>query len=78
MRETKAVLVSIKLNLRMAAIFCIDQAHTENKVEHHSGIKGHETGENEYKKYCSNRGEGFYLVEKVIVGCDCTLLNGGR
>ena len=68
MCETKAVVVSISLNVLVAANFCIHQAHTENKVGHHSKIKSQGPCENEYKKYCLNGGECYYVVDENIVG----------
>ena len=50
MCETKAVVVSISLILLVAAIFCIYQAHTENKVGHHCKIKSQAPCENGYRK----------------------------
>ena len=78
MCETKAVVVSISLILLVAASFCIYQAYTENKVGHHSKIKSQVHRENEYKKYCLNGGECYYLVDEDIVGCNCTWLYGGK
>ena len=78
MYETKAVVVSISLILLVAASFCIYQAHTENKVGHHSKIKRKRPCENEYKKYCSNDGDCYYLVDEENVGCNCTWLRGGE
>ena len=78
MCETKAVVVSISLILLVAASFCINQAHTENKVGHHSKIKSQGPYENEYKKYCLNGGECYHLVEEDIVDCYCTWLYGGK
>ena len=72
MCETKAVIVSISLILIVAASFCIYQAQTENKVGHHSKIKSQGSCENEYKKYCLNGSEGYYLVDEDIVACNCT------
>ena len=72
MCETKAVVVSISLILLVAASICIYQAQTENKVGHHSKIKSQGPCEKEYKKCCSNGGESYYLVDKDIVGCNCT------
>ena len=77
MCDTKAVLVSLSLFLMRAASFCIYRAHTENKVGHHSKVKSQCSCENEYKKYCLNVGEGFYLIDEDIVGCNCTWLYGG-
>ena len=54
MCETKAVVVSISLNLLVAASFCIYQAQTENKMGQHSKIKSQGPCGNEYKKYCLN------------------------
>ena len=50
--------------------------HTENKVGHHSKIKSQGPCENEYKKYCLNDGECYYLVGEDTVGC--TWLYGGK
>ena len=78
MCEIKAVVVSISLILLVAASFCIYQTHTENKVGYHSKIKGQGPCENEYKKYCLNGGDCYFLVDKDIVGCNCTWLYGGK
>ena len=78
MCETKAVVVSISINFLVAAIFCKYQAHTENKVGHHSKIKSQGPCENEYKKYCLNGGESHYLVVEYNVGCNCAWLYGGK
>ena len=78
MCETRAVGVSISVVLLVAAIFCMYQAHTENKMGHHSETKSQGPCENEYKKYCLNGGECSYLVEEDIVGCDCTWLYRGN
>ena len=47
MCETKAVVVSISNFLLIAASICIYQAHTENKVGHHSKLKNQGPCENE-------------------------------
>ena len=78
MCETKAVAVSISLILLVAASFFIYQAHTENKLGHHSKIKSQNPFENEYKKYCLNVGGCYYLVDEDIVDCNCTWLYGGK
>ena len=78
MCETKAVVVSTSLFLLDAASFCIYQVQTENKVGHHSEIKFQGPCENEYKKYCLNGGECYYLVDEDIVGCNGTWLYGGK
>ena len=61
MCEKKAVVRSMSLILLVAASFCIYQAHTENKVGHHSKIKSQGPSENEYKKYCLNGGECYAI-----------------
>ena len=78
MFETKAVVVSILIILLVAASFCIYQAQTENKVGHHGEIKSESPCEKEYKKYCLNGGECYYLVDKNIVGCNCTWIYEGK
>ena len=78
MCETKAVVVSISIILLVTASFYIYQAQTKNKVGHHSKIKSQGPCENEYKKYCLNGGECYYLVDEDIVGCNCTWLYGGK
>ena len=78
MCETKAVVISISIFLLVAANFCIYQAHAENKVGHHSKFKSQGPCRNEYKKYCLNGGDCYYLVEEDIVGCNCTWLFGGK
>ena len=78
MCETKAVVVSVSIILLVGASFCINPAHTENKVGHHSEIKSQGPSENEYKQYCLNGGECYYVVDEKIVGCNCTWLNGGK
>ena len=74
MFEKKAVVVSISLILLVAAIFCIYQAETENKVGQNNKIKSQGPCENEYKKYCLNGGKCYYLVDEDFVGCNCTWL----
>ena len=76
MCETKAVLVPTLL--LVAASFCIYQPHTENKVGHHSEIKSESPCEKEYKKYCLNGGERYYLDDEDAVSCICTWLYGGK
>ena len=78
MCEIKAVVLSISLILLVAACFCIYQAHTENKMGHHSKIKSQGPCENDYKRYCLNGGECYYVVDEDIVGCNCTWLYGGK
>ena len=78
MCEIKAIVVSISIILVVAASFCIYQAETENKVGHYSKIKSQGPCENQYKKYCLNGGECYYLVDEDIVGSNCTGLYGGK
>ena len=78
MCETKAVVVLLSIIFLVLASFCIYQAHTENKVEHHSKIKSQAPCENEYKKSCLNGGDCFCLVDEDIVGCNCTWVYGGK
>ena len=78
MCEKKAVLVSITKILLVVAGFVMYQAYTENKVGHHSRIESQGRCENEYKKYCLNGGECFYLVDENNLGCNCTWLYGGK
>ena len=78
MCETKAVVISISLYLLVAAKSCACQAHTENKVGHHSKIKSQGPCENEDKKYCLNGGDCYYLVDEDIVGCNFTWLYRGK
>ena len=72
MCDTKTVVVSISIFLLVAANFCIYQAHTGNKVGHHRKTKSQGPCENEYKKYCLNGGECYYLVDEDNAGCNCT------
>ena len=76
--QTKTVLISVSSILLAAASFCIYQAHTRNKVGHHNETKSQGPCENEYKKYCLNGGECYYLVDEDIVGCIFKWLCGGN
>ena len=78
MCEAKAVVVLISIILQVVASFCKYQAHTEYKLEHHSKIKVQDPCGNEFKNYCLNGGEWFYLVDEHIVGCNFTRLCGGK
>ena len=73
MSEIKTVLIVAAL-LLAAAGFCIYQVNP--KVGHHSEIKSENPGEKEYKKYCLNGGECFYLGDEDIVACNYTWLYG--
>ena len=56
--------------------FCIYQVNP--KVGRHSKIKCESHCEKEYKKYCLNGFERYYVVDKDIVSCNCTWLYGGN
>ena len=72
----------IKIDIIVAALllaatgFFIFQV--KPKVGHHSEIKSERPWEKEYKKYCLNGGQCFYLVDEVIVACNCTWMYGGK
>ena len=48
------------------------------QVGHHSKMEIQGPCENDYKKYCLNGGECCYLIDDIIVGCNCTWLYGGK
>ena len=75
MCEIKTVLIVAALLLTVTG-FCIYQ--TKSKVELHSEIKSEGPCEKEYKEYCLNAGECFYLVDEDIVACNCTWMYGGK
>ena len=77
MCENKTVLI-VAVLLLAAASFYTYQENSEKKVGHHSEIKSEGPCEKDYKKYCLNGGEGYYLVDEVIVACKCTWLYGGK
>ena len=77
MCEIKTVL-TVSALLLAATGFCIYQVNSEKKVGHHREIKSEIPSEKEYKKYCSNGGECYYLVDEDIVACNCTWLYGGK
>ena len=77
MCEIKTVFFVAAL-LLAATGFCICQVNLGKKVGHHSEIKSESPCEKEYKKYCLNGGEGFYLIEENIGGCNCTWFYGGK
>ena len=77
MCEIKIVLI-VAVLLIAAAGFCTYQVKSEKKVGHHSEIKSEGPCEKEYKKYCLNGGECFYLVDEDIVACNCTWMYGGK
>ena len=77
MCEIKILLIVAAL-LSVAMGFSIYQLKSEKKVGHHSEIKSESPCEKEYKKYCLNGGECYYLDDEDIVGCNCTFLYGGK
>ena len=77
MCEIKTVLTVAAL-LLAATGFCIYQVNSEKKLGHHCEIKSESPYEKDYKKYCLNGGECYYLVDEYNVRCNCTRLNGGK
>ena len=77
MCEIKTVLIVAALLITVTG-FCIYQTKTEKKVGHQSEIKSEGPCEKEYKKYCLNGGECFYLVDEDFVACNCTWMYGGK
>ena len=75
MCEIKTALVVAAL-LLAATGFRIYQVNP--RVEHHSEIKSEGPCEKEYKEYCLNGGDCYYLVGEDFVTCNCTLLYGGE
>ena len=71
MCENKIVLFVAAL-LLAANGFCIYQVTSEKKEGQYSEIKSESPREKEYTKFCLNGGECYYLVDKVIVACNCT------
>ena len=78
MREMKTVLVPVFLILLVTASFGMYWVYPEEKVGQYSEIKSQNLCENEYKKYCLNGGECYYLIDENIVGCNCTWFCGGK
>ena len=67
MCEIKSVLF-VAVSLLAVTGFCMYQVKSEKKVGHHSDIKSESPCEKEYKKYCLNGGECYYLNDEYIVG----------
>ena len=59
-------------------VFCIYQLKSEKKVAHNSENKTESPCEKEYKNFCLDGGECYYLVDEDIIGCSCTWLFGGK
>ena len=68
----KTVLVSVCIFLLVKASFGMYWVYPEKKVGQYSEIKNQNSCENEYKKYCLNGGECYYLIDEDILGCNCT------
>ena len=77
MCEIKTVSI-VAVLLLVAAGFYTYQVNSEIKVGQHREIKSESPCEKEYKKYCMNGGECYYLVDEDIVACNCTWLYGGK
>ena len=75
MYEIKTVIFVATL-LLAATGFCNYQV--KPKVGLHSEIKSEGPWEKEYKKYCMNGGECYYLVDEDNVACNCTWMYGGK
>ena len=75
MREIKTVIIAAA-SLLAATGFCVYQVNP--KVGQDSEIKSEGPCEKEYKKYCMNGGESFYLVDEGIAACNCTWMYGGK
>ena len=78
MCEMKTVLVSICLILLVRASFCMYCLYVDKNMGQYSEIKIQKPCENEYKKYCLNGAECYYLMVEDTVGCKCTWLNRKR
>ena len=78
MCEMKTDLVSVCLILLLTASFCMYWVYRERNAGQNSEIKFQNPWENEYKKYCLNGGESYYLIDEVIVSCICTWFYGRK
>ena len=73
--------VSIVVVLLLAADgFYTYQVNSETKVgqQNPTEIKKESPCKNEYRNYCMNGGENYYLADEDIVGCNCSWLYGGK
>ena len=75
MCEIKTVLIVAALLLAATGFF-IYQVKSGKKVGHHREINSGSPCEKEYKMYCLNGGECYYLLDEDIVACNCTWLYG--
>ena len=76
MCEIKTVFI-VAVLLLAATGFGIYQANSEKKLGQHREIKSESPCKKEYKKYCMNGGECYYLVDEDSVACNCTWMYGG-
>ena len=74
----KTILVSVCLTLLATASSCMYCVYPEKTVGQYMKIKIQNLCENEYKKFCLNGGECYYLFDENIVGCNCTWFYGGK
>ena len=71
--------VSIVAVLLLVAAGCYTyQVNSETKLRQHREIKSESPCKKEYKKFCRNGGECYYLVDEDFVACNCTWLYGGK
>ena len=75
MCEIKTVLFVAVLPLAAAGFYTYQ---VNPIVGQHCEIKNESPCEKEYKKYCVNGGECYYLVDENIVDCNCTWFYGGK
>ncbi len=75
MCEIKTVLIVAVLLIAAAGFYT---CQVNPKVEQHSEIKSESPCEKEYKKYCMNGVECFFLVDEDIAACNCTRMYGGK
>ena len=78
MCEIKTILVSVCLFLLVTASSSVYCVYPEKNLAQYSEIKIHNPCQNEYKKFCLNVSEGYYLIDEDTVGFNCTWLYGGK
>ena len=78
MCEMKTLLVFVCLFFLLTASFDMYWVYPDKNVGQYSGNKIHNPCEKEYKRFCLNGSECFYLIDEEIVGCNCTWFNGGK
>ena len=77
MCEVKTATI-VAVLLLVAAGFYTYQVNSETKVGQHGEIKSENPSKKEYKKYCMNGGECYYLVDEDTVACNCTWFYGRK